>query len=97
MSDKHISSQFDTELNSISTHVLEMGGLVEAQLIEPRDAGVGLILIAHQHGVGVLYIHAPVWPNQQLQDVGDAVEVQTQDVEQAGQIASRLGARIGVR
>ncbi len=32
MSDKHISSQFDTELNSISTHVLEMGGLVEAQL-----------------------------------------------------------------
>jgi len=32
MSEKHISSQFDTELNSISTHVLEMGGLVEAQL-----------------------------------------------------------------
>ena len=32
MGDKHISSQFDTELNSISTHVLEMGGLVESQL-----------------------------------------------------------------
>ncbi len=32
MSDKHISSQFDVELNSISTHVLEMGGLVESQL-----------------------------------------------------------------
>ena len=32
MSEKHISSQFDTELNSISTNVLEMGGLVEAQL-----------------------------------------------------------------
>ncbi len=32
MSDKHISSQFDAELNSISTHVLEMGGLVESQL-----------------------------------------------------------------
>jgi phosphate transport system protein len=32
MSDKHISSQFDAELNSISTNVLEMGGLVEAQL-----------------------------------------------------------------
>jgi phosphate transport system protein len=30
--DKHISSQFDAELNTISTHVLEMGGLVEAQL-----------------------------------------------------------------
>ena len=32
MPDKHISSQFDVELNSISTHVLEMGGLVESQL-----------------------------------------------------------------
>ena len=32
MGDKHISSQFDTELNSISTNVLEMGGLVESQL-----------------------------------------------------------------
>ena len=32
MPDKHISSQFDAELNTISTHVLEMGGLVEAQL-----------------------------------------------------------------
>jgi phosphate transport system protein len=32
MADKHISSQFDAELNSISTHVLEMGGLVESQL-----------------------------------------------------------------
>jgi phosphate transport system protein len=32
MSEKHISSQFDAELNSISTNVLEMGGLVEAQL-----------------------------------------------------------------
>jgi phosphate transport system protein len=32
MPDKHISSQFDAELNSISTHVLEMGGMVESQL-----------------------------------------------------------------
>ncbi|MEZ5665702.1 MAG: phosphate signaling complex protein PhoU [Burkholderiaceae bacterium] len=32
MSDKHLSSQFDAELNSISTHVLEMGGMVESQL-----------------------------------------------------------------
>ena len=30
MSDKHMSSQFDSELGSISTRVLEMGGLVEA-------------------------------------------------------------------
>ena len=32
MSNNHISSQFDAELNSISTQVLEMGGLVESQL-----------------------------------------------------------------
>lgn len=32
MGDKHISSQFDHELNSISSKVMEMGGLVEAQL-----------------------------------------------------------------
>ncbi len=30
--DKHLSSQFDAELSSISTRVLEMGGLVETQL-----------------------------------------------------------------
>ena len=32
MADKHLSTQFDTELNNVSSRVLEMGGLVEAQL-----------------------------------------------------------------
>ena len=32
MSGKHISSQFDSELNAISTRVMEMGGIVELQL-----------------------------------------------------------------
>jgi phosphate transport system protein len=32
MSDKHLSSQFDSELGAISTRVLEMGGLVESQV-----------------------------------------------------------------
>ena len=32
MTDKHLSSQFDAELSGISTRVLEMGGLVEAQI-----------------------------------------------------------------
>lgn len=32
MVEKHISSQFDAELNRISTQVLEMGGVVELQL-----------------------------------------------------------------
>ncbi len=32
MPDKHLSTQFDSELNSVSTRVLELGGLVESQL-----------------------------------------------------------------
>ena len=44
MSDKHLSSQFDAELNSISTHVLEMGGLVESQLHQALYALVHLSL-----------------------------------------------------
>jgi len=32
MMDKHISSQFDAELSSVSTRLLELGGLVESQI-----------------------------------------------------------------
>jgi phosphate transport system protein len=32
MPDKHLSSQFDSELNSVSSRVLELGGLVESQI-----------------------------------------------------------------
>ena len=32
MSDKHLSSQFDADLNSLSSRLLEMGGLVESQI-----------------------------------------------------------------
>ena len=32
MSEKHLSTQFDAELNGISNRVLEMGGLVESQV-----------------------------------------------------------------
>ena len=34
MSDKHLSTQFDSELSAISNRVLEMGGLVESQLTQ---------------------------------------------------------------
>ncbi|MEJ6007545.1 phosphate signaling complex protein PhoU [Paucibacter sp. AS339] len=34
MGDKHLSTQFDTELSGISTRVLEMGGLVESQVAQ---------------------------------------------------------------
>jgi len=32
--DKHLSTQFDSELSGVSTRVLEMGGLVEAQVAQ---------------------------------------------------------------
>lgn len=32
MPDKHLSTQFDAELSSVSTRVLEMGGMVESQV-----------------------------------------------------------------
>ena len=38
MSDRHISSQFDFDLHRIVTKVLEMGGLVESQLIDAMEA-----------------------------------------------------------
>ena len=44
MSDKHLSSQFDIELNAVSTHVLELGGLVESQLHQALYALVHLSL-----------------------------------------------------
>ncbi|MFY9514174.1 MAG: phosphate signaling complex protein PhoU [Rubrivivax sp.] len=38
MSDKHLSTQFDAELSGISSRVLEMGGLVEAQVAQAVHA-----------------------------------------------------------
>lgn len=38
MTDKHLSTQFDAELSGISGRVLEMGGLVEAQVAQSMQA-----------------------------------------------------------
>ena len=38
MTDKHLSSQFDADLNLLSSKVLEMGGLVEAQIVAAMNA-----------------------------------------------------------
>ena len=38
MSDKHLSSQFDADLNAVSSKVLEMGGLVESQITSAMQA-----------------------------------------------------------
>ena len=51
MSDKHISSQFDAELSSISTRVLEMGGLVESQV---GQAVYALTHLSHETAAQVL-------------------------------------------
>ena len=32
MPDKHLSTQFDSELNGVSSRVMELGGLVESQI-----------------------------------------------------------------
>ncbi len=34
MPEKHLSSQFDSELNSVSSRVMELGGLVESQIAQ---------------------------------------------------------------
>jgi phosphate transport system protein len=44
MSDKHLSTQFDAELSGISTRVLEMGGLAEAQVAQ------GIYALTHFSG-----------------------------------------------
>ena len=38
MLEKHLSSQFDAELNALCTSLLEMGGMVEAQILEATRA-----------------------------------------------------------
>jgi len=57
MVDKHLSSQFDAELNSISTRVLEMGGLVESQL---RQAIYALQNFSFETAERVLEVEAQV-------------------------------------
>ncbi|MBS0316781.1 MAG: phosphate signaling complex protein PhoU [Proteobacteria bacterium] len=38
MTEKHLSTQFDSELNGVSARVMEMGGLVEAQIRQAISA-----------------------------------------------------------
>lgn len=38
MNDRHLSTQFDAELSGISTRVLEMGGMVESQVVRAVHA-----------------------------------------------------------
>ena len=45
MPDKHISSQFDLELNALCSNLLEMGGLVESQTQEAMAAFTEMDLV----------------------------------------------------
>ncbi|RQT22173.1 phosphate signaling complex protein PhoU [Burkholderia contaminans] len=62
MSDKHITSQFDTDLHHISSKVLEMGGLVESQLTDAMQAlnrfDLGLVdkVIAEEHRLNAMEV-----------------------------------------
>ncbi|MHB1122068.1 MAG: phosphate signaling complex protein PhoU [Ramlibacter sp.] len=38
MADKHLSTQFDSELSSLSSRVMELGGLVESQIRQAIDS-----------------------------------------------------------
>ncbi|GAB3627120.1 transcriptional regulator PhoU [Pandoraea terrae] len=38
MPEKHLSSQFDSDLNQVCSRVLEMGGLVESQIVTAMEA-----------------------------------------------------------
>src|SRR4029077_18092051 len=38
MTEKHLSSQFDSELNTVSSRVMELGGMVEAQINQAVNA-----------------------------------------------------------
>lgn len=49
MPEKHLSTQFDSELNTVSTRVMELGGLVESQVQQAiRALGQFNAEVAHQ-------------------------------------------------
>jgi phosphate transport system protein len=55
--DKHLSSQFDSELSAVSTRVMEMGGLVESQI---RTAMYALAQMSTDSAEQVIEIEARV-------------------------------------
>ncbi|MCM2251369.1 MAG: phosphate signaling complex protein PhoU [Ramlibacter sp.] len=57
MTDKHLSSQFDSELSGVSTRVMEMGGVVESQI---RTAVYALSEFSAEAADQVLEIEARV-------------------------------------
>jgi len=62
MSDKHLSTQFDADLNAINTKLLQMGGLVESQIerairaLADLDAEVADQVIAREQQVNSMEV-----------------------------------------
>jgi phosphate transport system protein len=60
MTDKHLSTQFDSELNSLSSRLMEMGGLVESQIrlavgaLESFSAPAALQVLATEERVNAM-------------------------------------------
>src|SRR5947209_16829051 len=57
MTDKHLSTQFDSELNGVSARVMELGGLVESQI---RQAIYALSQYSVEAAAQVIEIEARV-------------------------------------
>ncbi|MBC5766619.1 phosphate signaling complex protein PhoU [Ramlibacter albus] len=57
MPDKHLSTQFDSELNAVSSRVMELGGLVESQI---RQAVYALLQYNAEAAAQVIEIEARV-------------------------------------
>ena len=91
MTDKHMSSQFDSELGSISTRVLEMGGLVEAQVLQHQH------LAALQRGDLGLHVGAVHEHRQQRQLGLTQNRVGAPSDEHPGRHPRRLGDGLGDR
>jgi phosphate transport system protein len=60
MADKHLSTQFDSDLNALSSRVMEMGGLAESQIrqaiyaLANFDAEAAAQVVEAEHRVNVL-------------------------------------------
>ena len=58
MPDKHLSTQFDSELNGVSSRVMELGGLVESQI---RQAMYALSHYSSEAAARKAIPEAPEW------------------------------------
>ena len=108
MPDKHLSSQFDADLNSLSSRLLEMGGLVESQIstamraFTQMDIDTCNVVIANEKTVNDLEIQIDLACTELIARrqpiAGDlrlvmAVSKAITNLERAGDEADRIARR----